>query len=126
MAAWTEKQKRNVELIVRQSIQDLSELAQRPKAQGGRMPVDTGFLRNSFTAEGLRGPDAYIAAVGSFQIGATFEAGWTAEYARRMEYGFSGADSLGRIYNVPGNFYMQSALASWQAINDANAAKVRE
>ena len=124
MKGWTEKQKGNASLIVRQSIQDMSEIAQTPKAQGGRMPVDTGFLRNSYTAEGLTGPDAYVAAVGSFQIGGVFQAGWTAAYARRMESGFVGQDSLGRTYNVSGNFYMEYALSQWQAINDANAKKV--
>lgn len=126
MRQWSEKAKRNVELVVKQSIQDVSEIAQTTKAAGGRMPVDTGTLRNSYTAEGLTGPDAYIAAVGQFQIGGTFQAGWTASYALRMEKGFVGQDSLGRTYNQTGNFYMESALMQWQQINDKNAAKLRD
>jgi len=126
MRQWTEKAKRNTELVVKQSIQDLGEIAQAPKAQGGRLPVDTGFLRNSYTAEGLTGPDAYIAAVASFEIGATFQAGWTAAYALRMERGFVGQDSLGRTYNQPGNFFMENALSQWESINDKNAAKLSD
>lgn len=123
---WSRRAKRNLELVIKQSIQDVSELAQTPKAQGGRMPVDTGFLRNTYTAEGLSGPDAYVAAVASFQIGATFQAGWTAAYALRMEKGFVGEDSLGRTYNQPGNFFMETALMQWQDINNRNAAKLRD
>lgn len=126
---WTEKAKRNAERIVKQSIQDVSEIAQTPKAQGGRMPVDTGFLRNSFQAglngtTALTGPDVYGAVVAGMEMGDTFYGGWTAEYALRMEKGFIGEDALGRTYNQPGNFFMDGALMQWQQINDRNAAKV--
>lgn len=126
MRKWTERQRRNVELIVRQSISDLSEMAQTPKAQGGRMPVDTGFLRNSYTAQGLTGPAVYEVVVAGFEIGSVFEAGWTASYALRMEKGFVGQDALGRTYNQPGNFFMEGALQEWQDINNRNAAKIND
>lgn len=129
ISGWSEKAKRNAVLIVRQSIQDVTEDAQTPKAQGGRMPVDTGFLRNSLTA-GLdgaavaEGDAAYIAAVAGMEIGDTFNARWTAAYARRMEFGFIGQDALGRSYNQPGNFFMGGALMRWQEIVAANAKRL--
>lgn len=131
MAKWTAKAKRNGMLVVKQSIQDVSELAQTPKAKGGNMPVDKAFLRNSFTAglngsTSLTGPIAYEAAVVGMKAGDGFNAGWTVDYAGRMERGFVGDDSRGRTFNQSGNFYMAKALAQWQAINDRNAAKVRD
>lgn len=130
MAAWTQKQKENSAFIVRQSIQDMTAIAQTPKAKGGRMPVDKAQLRNSFVSglngsTTLSGSDVYIATLAGLEMGDTFNAGWTAAHALRQEKGFVGQDSLGRSYNQSGNFYMESALAQWQAINDANAAKVR-
>lgn len=131
MTRWGEKAKRNANLIVRQSIQDVSEIAQSPKAQGGRMPVDTGFLRNSYNAgiDGATtatGPAAYVAAVAGLEVGDTFNARWSAGYAMRMEKGFAGADALGRTYSQPGNFFMENALMQWSAIVEANARKVSE
>ena len=129
IGAWSEKAKRNAILVARQSIQDVCEDAQRTKSTGGRMPVDTGFLRNSFTAgvdgAALSGDVAYLAAINGLQIGDTFNAGWTAAYARRMEYGFVGQDSLGRFYNTPGNFFMGGAIMRWPAFVAANAAKLK-
>lgn len=126
---WSAKAKRNQELVVKQSIQDMSEIAQTPKAKGGRMPVDTGFLRNSYScgingSVSLTGPAVYTAAVAGMDMGDSFDAGWTVDYALRMEKGFVGQDSLGRAFNQSGNFFMEYALSQWQAINDANAAKV--
>lgn len=131
MRGWSERAKRNVGLVVRQSIQDVSRLAQTPKAKGGRMPVDTGFLRNSYMAglngsTSLSGPVAYEAVIAGMKMGDTFTAGWTAPYARRMEFGFVGTDSLGRTYNQPGNFFMENALMQWDAINQANAARLKD
>lgn len=129
MRSWTEKQKRNGGLIVRQSIQDVSELAQLPKAKGGRMPVDNGYLRNSYTAglngsTGLSGPVIYEAVIAGMKMGDTFTAGWKEPYALRQERGFVGTDALGRYYNTPGNFFMETALMDWADINARNAKKV--
>lgn len=131
VSACTERQKRNVAFVVRQSIQDVSEIALTPKAKGGRMPVDTGFLRrNSFVAglngsAGLSGPIAYVAVLASFKIGDAFVAGRTAEYALRVERGFLGEDKLGRTYNVNGKFFIESAVMQWPDINDANARRIK-
>lgn len=130
MAKWTQEQKDKTAFIVRHSIEDVSAMAQTSKAKGGRMPVDKRQLQNSFTSglngsTALTGPEVYIATLDGFEVGDTFNAGWTAAHALRMEKGFVGQDKLGRTFNQPGNFFMESALANWQAINDANAAKVK-
>lgn len=119
--AFTDKTKEKLETVVKQSAQEVFSIAQTPKAQGGRMPVDTGFLRNSLisqlngsTVSG--GSDAYTMAVAGAELGDTIFAGWTADYAKHMEYGTS---------KTPGNFYMLSAAQQWQAIVAKNAELVR-
>ena len=86
---------------MRQSLQDVVDDAQTPVAKGGRMRVDTGFLRASGMASlnGMpNGPstnpgngsfawnDNQLALVlGQMKLGATFHFGWTANYAKYRE-----------------------------------------
>lgn len=58
-------------------------------------PVLTGNLRRSIHSEQL---SPYTAMVGTDVV-----------YARRIEYGFSGPDSLGRVYHQPPQPYMRPA-----------------
>jgi len=119
--AFADRTQEKIEAVVKQSAQEVFSIAQTPKAQGGRMPVDTGFLRNSLIAS-LNGStvgggaDAYVLAVAGAELGDTIFAGWTASYARFMEYGTS---------KTPANFFMLSAAQQWQAIVARNAALVR-
>lgn len=119
--AFADQSKEKIEAVVKQSAQEVFSIAQTPKAQGGRMPVDTGFLRNSMMAElnGASvggGADAYVLAVAGMDLGDVIFAGWTANYARHQEYGTS---------RMPGNFFMLSAAQQWQAIVARNAEIVR-
>ena len=52
--------------------------------------VRTGDYRRSITVEFSEGPEGFTAVVGS-----------NAPQAARLEFGFHGADSLGRVYNQP-------------------------
>lgn len=119
--AFADRAKEKMEAVVKQSAQEVFSIAQTPKAQGGRMPVDTGFLRNSLIAS-LNGStvgggaDAYVLAVAGAELGDTIFAGWTANYARFMEYGTS---------KTTANFFMLSAAQQWGAIVERNAALVR-
>ena len=131
MAKWTAKAKMNQMWVVKKSIEEVSKIAQTPKAKGGRMPVDKSFLRNSFTSglngsTSLTGPDVYVATIAGLDLGDIFSAGWTMEYARRVHSGFVGTDSRGRKYNQSGAYFMAEALMQWQAINDRNAAKLKD
>jgi hypothetical protein len=58
-------------------------------------------------------------------LGDTIYIGWTAAYAMRMEYGFQGPDSLGRVYNQPGNGFARSAAQNWPKIVDRVVAQVK-
>lgn len=89
--------------LARQSIQDVIDDAQVPVAKGGRMRVDTGFLRASgqgslsgMPSGPVRGdnkqPNSYdydpsvtVLQLGNFQLGNIFYFGWTANYAQIRE-----------------------------------------
>ena len=121
VAGWSQKALANVENVFKQSAQDVFEIAQTPVAKGGNMPVDTGFLRNSLTsslngAAMGAGADSYVLAVASAELGDAIFGGWTAEYARHVEYGARGR---------AGRFFMRGAAQQWAAIVAANAAKVK-
>ncbi len=91
--------KQRLAAVARQSTQDVIDDAQMPVAKGGRMPVDTGFLRNSGTISYSGLPTGPSVNDGSPQSG-EFDAatvlgawtgqtdiwwGWTAEYALFQE-----------------------------------------
>jgi hypothetical protein len=46
-------------------------------------------------------------------------------YARRLNYGFTGTDSLGRQYNQRGYFFVDLAAQRWQQIVTANVNRLR-
>lgn len=125
-AALTEKKMR---AILQQSAQDVIADMQRPKGEGGNLPVDTGNLRNSLqvrvnNALLSQGAESYVMAIASADIGDVINAAYAANYARRMEYGFVGADKLGRNYNQPGSFFVRNAAVKWASIVRNNALKV--
>lgn len=96
----TETEKRMVALA-KQSTTDLINQVQTPVGKGGRMRVDTGFLRASgqMSLTGLpsgpvRGdPDkkytwnkaTAVADFANFALGSTIYFGWTANYAKYRE-----------------------------------------
>lgn len=103
---------RRLDAVVRQSAHDVAAIAQTPVAKGGRIPVDTGFLRNSFTGSlmggtAMTGPDAYVLVAGQMKSGDVASFGWTAEYARHVEYGSNGRT---------GRHFASGACDQWPAI----------
>lgn len=111
---WTDKQKRNTQSILRTATQEVLNEAQRPVAQGGNMPVDIAFLRNSL-ASGLDGsfgpeaPDSYVLTIASFKAGRVANFAWTAPYARSRHYK---PESFGQ----GGGMWRDKAAANWQNI----------
>lgn len=118
--------------VMQESIQDVLEDAQTPVGAGGRMPVDTGNLRNSLASElngggfGPEGAGAYALTIAGMEIGDTARFAWTAAYAMRLELGFSGADSLGRNYEQPGRHFVGTAAAKFSAHVEANTARLKK
>ncbi|MGL0786530.1 hypothetical protein [Xanthomonas translucens] len=124
---FAEKAKQRQELIFRESAQKVMDEANTPEGQGGRMPVDTGFLRNSAVAStsGVPGSGGTEPALvfAQMQIGQAVWAGWTAAYALRMEHGYYGEDKLGRVYAQAGKGFLRAATQRWDFIvNEVSAA----
>ena len=101
--AWVIGSKKRMTAIHHESVQRTIDDAQEPTAKGGRMRVDTGFLRasgqlslNGMPTGPIRGEPDAVYAVGAFGkptelvlASSTFDDtlffGWTANYARYRE-----------------------------------------
>lgn len=117
-----------LDAVVKGSAQEVARRAQLPRSKGGRMPVDTGNLRNSFQSSlngstALTGPESYVMVAAAMQAGDIAEFGWGAIYGRRVNYGFTGQDSKGRTYNQQGAHFLEGAAAEWQNIVRGEVAK---
>lgn len=125
--------------LMRQSLQDVINEAQLPVAKGGRMRVDTGFLRASGQASlsgmptgPVRGdpnalPGSYPSAdnysdtasialvlgehAEGLKIGSIFYFGWTANYAKYRE-----------VYDG----FLEGALQHWARVVAFNTETIRE
>lgn len=123
LKAETQAAKDDMRYIMVMSIQDVLEGAQttqRGITQGatsfelGMIPVGlTADLVNSLSVGGATGAGAYVTAIAGMQIGDVLEFEWTMEYSARIEYGFSGTDSLGRSYEVAGRFFVGTNAAKY-------------
>lgn len=78
------------------------------------VPVDTGYLRDHIHAELLETTDTRITVEVTPRYEDPNPWGYDPAYARRIEEGFEGQDSLGRIYHQPAQPYMRPAWDSKQ------------
>ena len=127
---WARMTKERMDAIVAGSTDRVFEIAQTPKARGGKMPVVEGVLRNSFQASlngttSLSGPVAYEMVAAQMKAGDVAQGGWTAEYARRVNSGFTGTDSLGRTYNQEGAHFLEDAAMKWPTVVREETAKAK-
>lgn len=132
--AFVSKSEERLKDVVFNSIQDVVEAAQEPVAKGGRMRVDTGFLRASGrastegfpsgrsakTAEELADTGKHLARFDTFDgqavnaiinnmnLGDTFYFGWTANYAQ---------------YRELHDGFLETAIQNWQQFVNARSAK---
>jgi hypothetical protein len=132
--AWVNEVEGAIEAIYRDSVDELVETAQ------SYAPVKTGFLTNSLLAstammppidpakkpvKGATYPKSEISAEivnGSF--GSVLYLGYTAAYAARLEYGFDGVDSLGRVYRQQPRAFVRRAAQDWANIVNRNAQRL--
>lgn len=115
------------------SVQELAEIANEPVAKGGRMRVDTGFLRSSLkgqlnampsgASEPTKGQiysktdsldgaqeSSLLAELLKWRAGDKFYLGWSANYARFREYK---------------DGFVRYAAQRWKIIVDENAKKFK-
>jgi len=138
----------DVTTVFRYSVQDLVAEVKKegpskgpPPApgRGGSMPVQLGNLRRSLRSstsampqinpnlsEGISdGQAEIILTIAGAELGETVFLGFTAAYAQRLNYGFTGQDALGRTYDQSGYHFVENAAARWEQIVAENDAKVR-
>jgi len=115
----------------RRAIELLAEEMSTTKPNGGRVPFLTGNLARSLLASTSGMPKTSNSPAMGGNVGAITATldirqpvwlGYQAAYAKRRNYGFVGADALGRVYNEPGDHFVEHAIDSWQQIV-ARAAK---
>lgn len=110
------------EAIFKQSVQEVLHTANLPKAQGGNMPVDTGYLRNSLTAnlnspaagtsrEGTNADEDVALVIAGATVNDVIWAGWTANYAKYQEYK---------------NGFREGAAMQWRKIVNANVQRLKK
>jgi hypothetical protein len=122
---WIRASQGRIEAVLKQSAQDVFEEAIIPRAKGGNLPVDTSFLRNSAKAEigsmpsgpstpadGMpSAPDGQITlTLVRLKPGRSIYLGFTANYARYMEYRYK---------------FVGLAAQKWQQIVNKNATELR-
>lgn len=134
VAQWADKVEGAVEAIFKEATQDVVEEMQKPIGQGGRMRVDTGFLRASLLASSTSMPainasakpvagGSYAADFGQIEaviagadIGDTLYFGYTASYAGHREYGVNGQ---------PADGFVRLAAQNWPLIVDQKASDLK-
>jgi phage gpG-like protein len=104
-------------VLVTQIVENIRTIPSKALRRAGQPIWDTGNLGRSITSQPVETtPSKAVVHVGT-----------DVEYARRVEYGFSGMDSLGRRYNQPPNPYMRPAFDSKQEeASDTMGAAFRE
>jgi len=124
---WVSQSQARTEAVFKDAVTTLIEDAQRPVAKGGRMRVDTGFLRasgqvslNNMPSGPVRGEPGQVYTADTAPIvleiarakpGDTIFFGWSANYARVREYH---------------DAFLRTAVQRWQQIVDASVAKAKQ
>lgn len=134
VATWADKVEGAFEVIFKEAAQEVVEEMQKPTGQGGRIRVDTGFLRASLMASTTMMPtikananpvegESYTpdfaqieAVIAGADIGDTLYFGYTASYAAYREYGANGQ---------PPDAFVRIAAQNWPIIVDRKAADLK-
>lgn len=137
VSEWVLAEKEREEAVFLTAAQMVANEVRETIPEGGRLPIDTGNLRRSLMASTASMPavregddqkfvDSGVEMVISgAQLGGTIWLGFQSIYAARREFGFVGADSLGRIYNEAGAGFVARTAQNWPAIVQAAEQKVR-
>ena len=121
---WTKKTEKRIDAVLKDATQSVVAVAQVSRDEGGRMPVDTGNLRNSLQSSiaggaSGEGKESYIMVAGNMKGGdlATFTWGNDdVPYAAAVNNGAQGR---------PGAHFVEGAVDQWPAIVRASIAKAK-
>lgn len=131
---WAKQTQDRIEAVHKRSVELLADEMIRTKPNGGRVPVDTGNLARSLLASQQSMPKTSDTVPSGMDVGAfaaTMDVskptwlGYQARYARRINSGFVGADSLGRVFNQSGAHFVEGAIAQWPQLVAAAVADVK-
>ena len=134
LQGWANSTQERVEAVHKRSCEMLGDEMIRTKANGGNLPVETGNLEKSQVAsqeampkesEGPFNGSNLGAVVATMDISKPLYIGYTTAYAKRMNFGFVGADSKGRVYNQEGNHFIERAIAMWPQLVEAAIKDVK-
>ncbi|QPB10614.1 hypothetical protein [Bacteriophage sp. 438212] len=133
ISSWVKETRERRDAVYRGSAQRIVEIMQTPRAAGGNLRIDTGFLRASLTAttgtslppakakpEGVEtfpydaGPINLVIA--SAEISEPITVVYTANYARPREYGARGQ---------PGDRWVGLAAQQWPQVVDQECARAK-
>lgn len=122
VSAWARQTPQRLEAVRNRAIDLLAVEMTTTTPNGGRVPFLTGNLARSLLASTQGMPKTSEAQFSGSDVGLVtlnlridqpIWLGYQANYARRMNYGFVGADALGRVYNQQGNYFVEGAIAEW-------------
>lgn len=132
--------KKKITKVFHLSTIRLIDEMQRTRQEGGHLPYKEGYLRASLVAtinaappmpdrtkgasSNVYRPKALYAQVRKAVPGDRIALSYTMEYARRLEFGFSGTDSLGRSYNQAPVGWTRLAAQQWKGIVEQTAREV--
>jgi hypothetical protein len=129
VSKWLESTALKLDAVARQTAQEMSLKVVQAT------PLDTGFLRGMWQpfvnqptfassyaspsggepSGGVSVADISVTANG-MQAGDQFWLLNATVYAKRLEYGFVGTDSLGRTYNQAGRFFVRDTCKKWPQV----------
>lgn len=134
-AEWSQEQQDNLLRVFQQACVLLGRELARTRDDGGTAPKVTGNMVRSLLAQ--IGTSVNVSDAASFAgsdvgatvaqaiLGDTVYFGYQANYARRQNYGFVGADALGRVYNQTGANFVERAVNMWPQLVDQAVRDVR-
>ena len=133
MGDWVNSCKLRQEAVMKKSMERVGHESNKTRVKGGRMPVVTGTLRRSFTSElngqeigGKQDPAVTLTTtLASTEVGDVVRFKWSTNYARRVNSGFVGEDSLGRTYNQKGHHFVEYGTDQWDKIVAEEAEEAR-
>lgn len=125
LTAWAAETDARMTAVYRMSVDLLGEEMSTTAAGGGKVPFKDGNLYRSVLAstqgmpkisEGPFSGGNVGAVAATLELGQPVWLGYQAAYARRVNYGFVGADKLGRVYNQSGAHFLEYAIEMWPTI----------
>jgi hypothetical protein len=135
--SWVEETQERMDAVYARFVELVADDLTITTTYGGNLPHKTGNLMRSLLGstagmppQGAPGTTYAGADIGLITAGIAYGTdvwiGFQANYARRMNYGFVGADSLGRVYNQEGFGFIEATVAKAPQLAAQAVAEVKQ